>query len=335
MLGVSFFSLRFFLFRKRFLNNRGSQMFNISGAKQYGLNVRRVAQNVFGDEDEGDDDGMEGQEMGKKGQDLVKAQLEMQRKRVELQAKESEKQLRAADPTLVEYDEVYEDLKKQDAKYQEKKQLKQSIRGEPKYIEKLIREAEVRKHQNDLWYEKQLQRQEEAERKVFGETEKFVTPAYKKHLEELKAFEKRQEEEERNNAATSQGMQGFMANLLGMGNSTSVRSTTTTTSNPVAPPTEDQSPLPPDPKKMKKSEGGDDDDVVVSVTSAIASAEPAEKKHKSLIDLSNPLGVNLNQEQLRQQEMEQLNKSKLTLDAIEAAKQRRMERLKQQQSNKQ
>jgi hypothetical protein len=41
--------------------------------------------------------------------------------------------------------------------------------------------------QNDLWYEKKLQREEEAEKKVYGETEKFVTPAYKKHLEELRS----------------------------------------------------------------------------------------------------------------------------------------------------
>jgi hypothetical protein len=40
--------------------------------------------------------------------------------------------------------------------------------------------------QNDLWYEKKLQREEEAEKKIYGETEKFVTPAYKKHLEELR-----------------------------------------------------------------------------------------------------------------------------------------------------
>ena len=77
-------------------------------------------------------------------------------------------------------------MKKKDEVYQEQKQLKQSIRGKPKYVDKLIREAEKRKHQNDLWYEKKLQRELEAEKAAFGETEKFVTPSYKKHLEELK-----------------------------------------------------------------------------------------------------------------------------------------------------
>jgi hypothetical protein len=85
--------------------------------------------------------------------------------------------LKGQDPTLVEYDEVYESLKVQDEKYQEKKQLKQSIRGKPKvrknmgwlvacdafdvsscqYVEKLIMEAEKRKHQvSDLFLGRRL-----------------------------------------------------------------------------------------------------------------------------------------------------------------------------------
>ncbi len=212
-------------------------MFNIGKAKTYGLNIMRAdakgaqpttapapaaaVAGMFGDDD--DDDGNAGGGLaGKTPQDIVRAQLELQRQKVERDMRAHTAALVGQDPTLIEYDEVYDKLKAKDEQYQERKQTKQSIRGKPKYVEKLIHEAEKRKLQTDLWYERKLQREEEAERALFGETEKFVTPAFVRHLEELKQFEEAQAAEEKRNAATTQGMQGFMANLIGLGSAARV-----------------------------------------------------------------------------------------------------------------
>lgn len=314
-------------------------MFNIGKATTYGLNIMRpdaakkvapaasasAVAGMFGDDD--DDDGGAGL-AGKTPQDLVRAQLELQRQKVERDMRQHEAALVGQDPTLVEYDEVYDTLKAKDEQYQERKATKQSIRGKPKYVEKLINEAEKRKLQNDLWYERKLQREEEAERAAFGETEKFVTPAFVRHLEELKKFEEAQAEEEKRNAATTQGMRGFMANMLGLGGelgappakaAVAVAVPAVSAAAPVAP-----SAQPVDAAVVAAPALGA---VAAAAVSGEASA-PLEKKHKSesVIDLSNPLGVKLGAEQERERQIAALNQSKLTQDAVEAARQRALAR---------
>jgi hypothetical protein len=210
-------------------------------------------------------------------------------------------------------------MKKKDVKFQEQKQLKQSIRGKPKYVEKLILEAEKRKRQNDVWYEKKLQREQEAEREAFGDTEKFVTPSYKRHLEELKAFEEKQEKEEAKNAARNQkGMAGFYSNMLGFGRSgpdekeeekeEMVKSQVK--EEPLEPPIKRQATEEPAGGEMKL-QGGE---------------SVKEETGSTGLDLKNAVGAKEYGAEVREKELEELNKSKLTQDKTQSAKERYLAR---------
>jgi hypothetical protein len=214
-------------------------------------------------------------------------------------------------------------MKKKDVKFQEQKQLKQSIRGKPKYVEKLILEAEKRKRQNDVWYEKKLQREQEAEREAFGDTEKFVTPSYKRHLEELKAFEEKQEKEEAKNAARNQkGMAGFYSNMLGFGRSGSDEKEeekeeekketekSQVKEEPLEPPIKRQATEEPAVREMKL-EGGE---------------SVKEETGSTGLDLQNAVGAKEYGAEVREKELEELNKSKLTQDKTQSAKERYLAR---------
>lgn len=63
----------------------------------------------------------------------------------------------------------------------------------PKYIQELLRTAEVRKIETERRQERKVQKEREAEGDMFQDKEAFVTPAYRAKLEELKKLE----EEER------------------------------------------------------------------------------------------------------------------------------------------
>jgi coiled-coil domain-containing protein 55 len=62
-----------------------------------------------------------------------------------------------------------------------------------KYIEALKEKAEQRKREQDIVYERKLQKERSKEDHLFSDKDKFVTSAYRKKLEE----EKKWQEEER------------------------------------------------------------------------------------------------------------------------------------------
>jgi coiled-coil domain-containing protein 55 len=292
-------------------------MNNLGFATSFGLNVRSTQhlKNVFGD----DSDEAAAPEAPK---DMVRFQLEQQRKRVEQEMEQAKRDAEKVDPSAFEYDEVFDSMKKEDVKYQEKKQLKQSIRGKPKYVEKLIQEAEKRKLQNGVWYEKKLQREQEVEQQTYGETEKFVTASYKAHLEELKRFEeKQQREEEESTVAGKAGMKGFYASMLGFESA---------------------------PKKAKS-----EPEAAVADAPAEAVAPVAVPKHvqqfpvatptivaemplvSAALDLSSAVGVKDDGGEARRKQLEELNQSTLSEDKVAAARRRYLERKQQQQQQQQ
>jgi len=63
----------------------------------------------------------------------------------------------------------------------------------PKYIENLLRTAELRKVELERRTERKVQKERETEGDQFNDKESFVTPAYRAKLAELKKLE----EEER------------------------------------------------------------------------------------------------------------------------------------------
>merc|ERR1712066_670279 len=67
----------------------------------------------------------------------------------------------------------------------------------PKYIENLLKQAEIRTKENERRIERQVQKEREAEGDEFADKEKFVTSAYRKKMEELQKLD---EEDKRRDA---------------------------------------------------------------------------------------------------------------------------------------
>lgn len=85
------------------------------------------------------------------------------------------------DPTVYQYDEVYEDMKMETKKpkVEEKK---------PKYVEAILTHAKEREKERDILMERKIAREIEKEAEVYGDVEKFVTAGYKRKLEERQAW---------------------------------------------------------------------------------------------------------------------------------------------------
>eukprot|EP01122_Echinamoeba_exundans_P009084 TRINITY_DN3134_c0_g1_i1.p1 TRINITY_DN3134_c0_g1~~TRINITY_DN3134_c0_g1_i1.p1 ORF type:complete len:313 (-),score=87.49 TRINITY_DN3134_c0_g1_i1:324-1262(-) len=148
--------------------------------------------------------------------DIRKVMLEAQRAQSArmAQVEEEMKHALAEDPTAFEYDSIYDHMKGPSRSGRAEPQRNST----PKYIGNLLAKAEERKRQADLVYEKKLQRELEAEKELFGETEAFITPAYKEKLEENRRFEEEQrrkeEEDEKRQAAGKKDMSSFYSNLM-------------------------------------------------------------------------------------------------------------------------
>ncbi len=141
-------------------------------------------------------------------EDELKARLESERSR---QYQQSAQVIASAAPELADYDSFLEQKQAAEAAAREKAK---AARKESKYIGALKRNAERRSFQLEQMRERQIQRQQEAEKDEFGETERFVTSAYKAKLAADKARaeeEARLEAEEK--ARAKAGMAGFYANL--------------------------------------------------------------------------------------------------------------------------
>lgn len=95
------------------------------------------------------------------------------------------------DPSVFEYDEVYDQMKEQKEKINPK--VKETS-NEPKYIAGIMKAAAKRQMEFEKLKERKVQKEREAEGDLWLDKEVFVTSAYKKKLEER---EKLEEEERR------------------------------------------------------------------------------------------------------------------------------------------
>lgn len=121
------------------------------------------------------------------------------------------------DPTAFDYDSVYDQINEQRKSEQDKKK-EEAQKRQPRYIQAILDKTKERKREQDVIYDRKLQREKEAEGNLFGEKEKFVTAAYKKKLIEQKKWleeEAKREEEERAQDVTKRSdLSDFYANLL-------------------------------------------------------------------------------------------------------------------------
>ncbi|KAL2736772.1 nuclear speckle splicing regulatory protein 1 [Vespula maculifrons] len=179
--------------------------------KQYGLIITKKqlsapkAINVFGDEDTSDEDD---------GTDWVRKALkaESEKNKMKKQTKLSMQKALKEDPTIYQYDEVYDNIGAKNQvktiKVQEKK---------PRYIQNFLKAAERRKKEQEHRIERMVQKEREAEGMMYADKESFVTSAYRAKLEE---FKKMEEEEAKMNRLESigdvtkqQDMSGFYRHL--------------------------------------------------------------------------------------------------------------------------
>lgn len=127
----------------------------------------------------------------KKKDDLGKGSYEA--KRINREAKLAIDKALEEDPSIFEYDEVYDDIKKkQDDVY---KKGTSSGPKQSKLIGNLLITAEKRKMDRERVNDRKIQKEREAEGEEFEDKEVFVTGAYKQKLLERQIYDEREKKE--------------------------------------------------------------------------------------------------------------------------------------------
>jgi coiled-coil domain-containing protein 55 len=130
-----------------------------------------------------------------------------------LTARKNREAAEAQDPSIYEYDALYDSMKPQP------KTDKEDEERRPRYMTGLIAAATVRKRDAIIAEEKKFAREREAEGEEFADKEKFVTSAYKKQQEENRRIQEEEARREEKDAKKNQtsGMAAFYRNLLKSG----------------------------------------------------------------------------------------------------------------------
>ncbi|KAH8696043.1 coiled-coil domain-containing protein 55-domain containing protein [Talaromyces proteolyticus] len=127
-------------------------------------------------------------------------------------AKEAEE----LDPSIYSYDAVYDSIK---AKREKPKKTDNGEQESSRYMDALLRSAEVRKRDQLRARDRVLAKEREAEGDEYADKEKFVTAAYRAQQDEVKRMEeeeakREQEEEERRKKNGGSGMVSFYREML-------------------------------------------------------------------------------------------------------------------------
>ena len=92
------------------------------------------------------------------------------------------------DASVFDYDGVYDQMQEKRAESAQARKKKESVRA-PKYINNILKMAEYKKREEERVKERVEARERLKELEEFGDTEKFVTSAYKRKLEEWQALD--------------------------------------------------------------------------------------------------------------------------------------------------
>ncbi|KAG2427194.1 hypothetical protein HXX76_010912 [Chlamydomonas incerta] len=158
--------------------------------------------NVFGDNDSEEED--------------VEKQIARQadKKRAAAKVQQLYEEALAQDPAAFDYDGVYDSM--QAARAAPKQQDK--VQRQSKYIASLLDQAQARKREQDVLYERRMVKEREAEDHLYEGKERFVTGAYRRKLEEDKKWAEEAARKEAEEAAADVRKVGhlgnFYANLL-------------------------------------------------------------------------------------------------------------------------
>lgn len=163
--------------------------------------------NVFGDDDVSDEDD---------GTDWVRKTLkaEGEKNKMKKQTKLNMQKALNEDPTIYQYDEVYDTIEHTKSKVDVNKPKD----WKPRYIENLLKTAERRKKEQEHRIERMVQKEREAEGDMYADKESFVTSAYRAKLEEFKKMEEAEDNMSRLEAigdvTKQQDMSGFYRHLF-------------------------------------------------------------------------------------------------------------------------
>ena len=198
----------------------GLQLRGSSAKKQTGKSSGSLAPSVFGGGDEEDS------EEETVNQQILNMQM---RKAAEKKVQKERERALAQDSSVFDYDGVFDDLQaKKHAVEQEKLSKKRA--KESKYIGKMVAQAEFRKKEQDLIFNKNQIKERSKEDHKFEDKEKFVTSAYKAKLQEDEKWKREQEEREKRDKEERErkgGAGGFLSNILDLrtGGATGARET--------------------------------------------------------------------------------------------------------------
>ncbi|OAD62353.1 Nuclear speckle splicing regulatory protein 1 [Eufriesea mexicana] len=181
--------------------------------KQYGLILPKKQQyitpkvnNVFGDNNDSDEED---------GTDWVKRalQAEGEKNKMKKQTKLNMQKALKEDPTIFQYDEVYDDIER----IKDQSKTAKDEKKKPRYIQNLLKAAERRKKEQEYRIERMVQKEREAEGTMYADKESFVTSAYRAKLEEFKRMEEEENKMDRLEAIADvkkqQDMSGFYRHL--------------------------------------------------------------------------------------------------------------------------
>ncbi|RRT54428.1 hypothetical protein B296_00035208 [Ensete ventricosum] len=116
---------------------------------------------------------------------------------------EQHKKAMEEDPSVFDYDGVYDEMKGQIAR----PKVQDRTERKSKYIETLMEKAKQREREHEIVYERKLLKERSKDDHLFADKEKFVTGAYKKKLAEqakwLEEEKLRQIREERDDVSGS------------------------------------------------------------------------------------------------------------------------------------
>ncbi|GMF13001.1 unnamed protein product [Phytophthora lilii] len=136
----------------------------------------------------------------------------------------------ADDPSVFDYDAVYDDMKSaRESEASKRAAKREAEKKKPKYISTLLQQAKIREVENERIRERRLLNERKADDALYGDKEKLVSASYKRKLQEMQrwdAEDARLAALEEHEDVTKQGehaMAGFYANLnknIAMGGST-------------------------------------------------------------------------------------------------------------------
>lgn len=125
--------------------------------------------------------------------------------------KQYEKVLKA-NATAFDYDGVYEEMQEtKQNKVEQQSQARVEAQKKSKYIDVMMKKADIRERENDRIRERRLLKERQVEDELYGEKEKFVTSAYKQKLIQQQYWEDEDERMDAIEAAQDVTKRGVMA----------------------------------------------------------------------------------------------------------------------------